>query len=126
MTQTLLYHNPNCSKSRAALALLQASNIPFEVREYLQDPPSRAELEQLLDLLKLTPLALIRVNEVVLKAQDINLAGLNDGALIDLCVQYPILIERPILIHQASACIGRPIENLTQLLNRSTSLSPTP
>ena len=121
MTKTVLYHNPNCSKSRAALALLQTLKIPFEIREYLQEPPKRAELERLLGLLKIAPMGLIRVNEAVLQEQGITLTTLDDEALINLCVRYPILIERPILIHQEAACIGRPIENLTQLLRMASA-----
>jgi arsenate reductase len=116
MTQTVLYHNPNCSKSRAALSLLQASNIPFAVREYLHDALTYAEISQLLGLLNLAPMALIRRNEPILTTQNITLSSLNDDALIDLCAAYPILIERPILLHRGSACIGRPIENIQQLL----------
>lgn len=122
MTQTVLYHNPNCSKSRAALALLQAENIPFLIREYLQDPLNPAEIAQLLGLLNLAPSALIRMNEPILKTKGINLSDLNDEALIDLCATYPVLIERPILLHHGSACIGRPIENIVWLLSSGLDL----
>ena len=122
MTQTVLYHNPNCSKSRAAIALLQAENIPFLIREYLQDPLNPAEIAQLLGSLKLAPSALIRVNEPILTTQNIILADLNNDALVDLCAAYPILIERPILLHRGSACIGRPIENIMRLLAPSLDL----
>jgi arsenate reductase (glutaredoxin) len=116
MTQTVLYHNPNCSKSRAALALLQAENIPFLIREYLQDPLNPAEIAQLLGLLKLAPSALIRMNEPILKTKGINLSDLNDEALIDLCATYPVLL------HHGSACIGRPIENIVRLLSSGLDL----
>ena len=122
MTQTVLYHNPNCSKSRAALALLQAATIPFAVREYLDDPLTHTEILQLLGSLKLAPSALIRVNEPILTTQNIILADLNNDALVDLCAAYPILIERPILLHRGSACIGRPIENIRRLLAPSLDL----
>jgi len=119
MTQTVLYHNPNCSKSQATLALLQASNIPFSVREYLHDTLNYDEISQLLGLLKRSPIDLIRENEPILTTMGISLCDLNDDALIHLCVTYPILIERPIVVHQGAACIGRPIENVVQLLTPS-------
>lgn len=122
MSQTVLYHNPNCSKSRAALALIQASNIPFTVREYLDKALNHAEISHLIDLLKLPPSALIRVNEPILKTQNITLSELDDDALIDLCAQHPVLIERPILLHRGSACIGRPIENIISLLAAHSEL----
>ena len=116
MSDTTLYHNPNCSKSRAALALLERSKVDFETRLYLDEPLSRQEIVQLVSLLDIKPRALLRSNESVIRDQHIDIECLANDALIALMAAHPILIERPILTHGGRATIGRPIENIHALL----------
>jgi len=110
-----LWHNPRCSKSRAALALLEAAGVPVTLRRYLDAPPTRAELSDLLDQLDLPAHALIRKGEKTYKDQ--NLAGKTDADLLDAMAQFPILIERPIAIKGTRAIIGRPPDNILVLLD---------
>lgn len=114
---TIIYHNPRCSKSRATLALLNERGIEVEVIAYLETPPSKAELKQVLDRLGVTPPEIIRFNEQVAKQ-----AGLtpNDSRSEDewltLMSENPILIERPIVICGNQARIGRPPESILEIL----------
>ncbi|AUH49465.1 arsenate reductase (glutaredoxin) [Chromobacterium sp. ATCC 53434] len=111
-----LYHNPKCSKSRAALALLEEAGAKVEVVEYLKHPPSHEELDRLLTLLKLEPRELMRKKEeeyVDLYLDDITLERKH---LIDAMVDNPNLIERPIAIIGDKAVIGRPPEQVLTLL----------
>ena len=121
MSDTTLYHNPNCSKSRAALALLERSKVDFKTRLYLDEPLSEQEIVQLVSLLDITPRALLRSNESVIRDQHIDIECLANDALIALMAAHPILIERPILTHGGRATIGRPIENIHALLGITPS-----
>lgn len=114
-TTFTLYHNPRCSKSRAALALLQDRGIEPIVIEYLKTPPTAAELQALLKKLHLTPAELVRKGEDIYKSK---FAGkhLTDQQWIDVMVEHPILIERPIAISGSRAVIGRPPEKVVELL----------
>ncbi|UWQ94657.1 arsenate reductase (glutaredoxin) [Rhodobacteraceae bacterium M385] len=109
-----LWHNPRCSKSRAALAHLQAAGIEPTLRLYLKEPPSEAEITDLLSKLSLSPRDMMRRGESIYKDQ--NLKAADDATLIKAMVQHPILIERPILSTPTSAKIGRPTEALDTLL----------
>jgi arsenate reductase len=103
------YHNPRCRKSREALALLEEKNINPEIRLYLENPPSKKELQAILKKLKLSPDQIIRKTEAVYKD---NYKGktLSDAQWIDAMVKHPKLIERPIFIKGSKAVIGRPPE----------------
>ena len=115
MTQVLtLWHNPRCSKSRAALALLEDAGHAPTVRLYLSTPPSEAEITGLLAKLDITPRALMRRGEKLYK--DLGLAQADDAALIVAMATHPVLIERPILITEVAAAIGRPPETILTLL----------
>ena len=116
MSKTTLYHNQQCSKSRAALAILEASGIVFTTRLYLEEQLSSQEIEQLLAMLGLPPRALIRAGEAMIKDRGIDIENLEDAALIALMTLHPILIERPLLVHDGRATIGRPIENVRALI----------
>ncbi|MBY4892807.1 arsenate reductase (glutaredoxin) [Jannaschia sp. EhC01] len=109
-----LWHNPRCSKSRAALALLEDAGHAPGVRLYLQNPPTEAEIEDLLAKMDVAPRALMRRGEKLYK--DLGLADADDAALIVAMATHPILIERPILITPKAAAIGRPPEALLPLL----------
>ncbi len=111
---TTLYHNPRCSKSRAALELLRAKDVSVRVVEYLQTPPS-------LETLKRLAIALGGAREMIRDTEDAyRQAGLNakssDAALIAAIAAHPILLQRPILARDDKAVIGRPTEALLSLL----------
>jgi arsenate reductase len=115
MSKTKIYHNPKCSKSRATLELLEEQGVEVEVIKYLENPPSRAELTVLLEMLGLSAKGLMRSKEDIYKELGIN--EINDeDMLVGLMVANPKLIERPIVIKDGKAAIGRPIENIIELL----------
>lgn len=116
MTTVTLYHNPRCSKSRQALQLLQERNIEPELRLYLDHPPSREELVRLLSQLGLEPRALLRKGEQEYKDNQLADKTLSNDQLIDAMVVHPRLIERPIAIAGDRAVVGRPPENVLDLL----------
>lgn len=111
-----LYHNPRCSKSRTALALLRDHGIEPEVRLYLEQPPTAAELKQVLSKLGISARALLRKGEDAYKELNLADESLSENALIKAMVTHPKLIERPIAITQDQAVVGRPPENVLTLL----------
>ena len=109
-----IWHNPRCSKSRQAKALLEDLGVDAEVREYLKEPPTRAELEGLLAALGLEdPRAIVRTGEDAYK--QLGLADATADELLDALVDNPILLERPIVVRNGSAVIGRPPEDVRRL-----------
>ena len=115
MTVTL-YHNPRCSKSRATLALLQERGIEPEIRAYLDDPPDAAELRTLLGMLDIAPRQLMRKGEAEYREQGLADESLTDDALIAAMAATPRLIERPIVVTNGKAAIGRPPESVLDIL----------
>lgn len=111
-----LYHNPRCSKSRQALALLQAHGVEPQLKLYLDQPPTQAELKGLLAKLEISPRALLRKGEDAYKELNLKDDALSDAALIKAMINNPKLIERPIAINGDHAVIGRPPENVLDLL----------
>jgi arsenate reductase len=116
MSGSYLMHNPRCSKSRAALRLLQARGVAFAVRVYLEQPPARDELRALLAQLGIGARELLRSGEPEYGALGLAEPSLDDAALIDAMVAYPRLIERPVFVHGGRAVIGRPPERVLTLL----------
>lgn len=116
MSSITLYHNPRCSKSRQALQLLQEKGVEPQLRLYLDNPPSRDELVTLLQQLAIEPRLLIRKGEQAFKDNNLGNAELSNDALIDAMVSHPKLIERPIAIKGDKAVIGRPPENVLDLI----------
>jgi arsenate reductase len=116
MNDTRLYHNPRCSKSRGALELIHERGIEPRVMAYLDTPPTRDELRELLRLLALPARALLRTGEDEYAALGLADASLSEDALIDAMVAHPRLIERPIFVHAGRAVIGRPPEQVLTLL----------
>lgn len=116
MSSTRIYLNRNCSKCRSSLQLLESKGIDADIVEYLNAPPSVDELRAILDLLSLEPRALMRQQEA--PYAELNLAdeSLSRDALIQAMVEHPILIERPIVIHNGKATIGRPPEKILDIL----------
>lgn len=110
-----VYHNSRCSKSRCALAYLDEQNVKYEVVEYLKDVPSKAELMEIIGMLDIKPEALIRKGEPDFKE---NFKGkmLTDDQWVDAMIQFPKLIERPIVIKNNKAVIARPTERIDELV----------
>jgi len=117
METLTIYHNPRCSKSRAALALLQERKVPLRIVEYLKDPPTRAELAALRKKLGLAPAEWIRKTESEFKDAGLT-ANSPDDKLLDAMATHPILIERPIVVRGARAVVGRPPERVLELLSK--------
>ena len=116
MSEIQMYHNPRCSKSRQTLALLQQQGIEPEVVEYLKTPPSASELASVIKKLGITPRQLLRSKEAEYEQAGLNDDSLSDDAIIAAMVQYPKLIERPIVIKGNAARIGRPPEDVLEIL----------
>ena len=111
-----IYHNTRCSKSREGLALLEESGKEFEVINYLDTPPSYIELAAIIGKLKIAPIELVRKNEAIWKEQ-FKGKNMSDEELIQAMVENPKLIERPIVILDNEAVVGRPPENIKKLLS---------
>lgn len=117
MHDTRLYHNPRCSKSRGALELLHERGIRPVVIAYLETPPSAADLRELLSMLNLPARALLRTGEDEYVALGLDDESLPEGRLIEAMSAHPRLIERPIFVHGGRAVIGRPPEQVLELLD---------
>lgn len=111
-----IYHNPRCSKSRQTLALLEGKGITPDIIDYLKTPPVRSELARILSLLKLNARDIMRKNETVYKEKDLDNKALTEKELIDAMIEDPVLIERPIVVADDKAAIGRPPENVLKIL----------
>lgn len=112
----VIYHNPRCSKSREALKLIEDRGLHPQVVEYLKTPPTAEELDQILRMLKLEPRDLMRRKEPEYADADLDDPGLTRETLIRAMVQRPKLIERPIVIHGEKAALGRPPEQILEIL----------
>jgi arsenate reductase (glutaredoxin) len=111
-----IYHNPSCSKSRTTLAFLRERGVEPQVVEYLKTPPDEKELQELLDLLGMRPRQLIRRGESVYRELGLDDPDLDDAALIRAMVAHPVLIERPIVVANGQAALGRPPEQVLAIL----------
>ncbi len=116
MSECVIYHNPRCSKSRQTLALLQQRGIQPTVIEYLKTPPSKEVLTTILTQLGLSPRELLRKGETIYKELNLKETTLTDEQLIELMCEHPKLIERPIVIYNQQARIGRPPEAVLDIL----------
>jgi arsenate reductase len=113
---TVIYHNPRCSKSRKTLDLLQQKGIDPEIVEYLQTPPDAATLANILQQLGMAPGELIRTGEDEYKSASEELADLTDAELVNWMIRHPKTIERPIVVTEKGARIGRPPENILEII----------
>lgn len=112
-----IFHNPRCSKSREALALIEAAGVEYDVVRYLEDPPDAVRLAELIKGLGLgSPRELMRRKEAAYRELGLDDAGLDDDALIAAMVSHPILIERPIVAKGKAVCLGRPPEKVADFL----------
>ncbi|MDR3606819.1 MAG: arsenate reductase (glutaredoxin) [Oligoflexia bacterium] len=117
MSKLKIYHNPRCSKSRATLEIIESKKAPVEIVNYLETPPSAAELDSLLRLLRLEPEQIVRKGED--RYEELGLEACppkTRAEWIDVLVKNPILIERPIVTDGRRAVLGRPPENVQALL----------
>jgi arsenate reductase len=117
MSSWTIYHNARCSKSRCALDLLHQKGIEPEVVSYLKDAPSEEELEKLVMMLGIPAVQLVRKNEPLFKEKYKGLQ-LNEHEWIRVMHENPQLIERPIVVKGHKAVIGRPVENVMELIEK--------
>lgn len=111
-----IYHNPRCRKSREGLAILEASGLEFKVIRYLDEVPSKEKLSEILKKLGMTADEVLRKNEAVWK-QHFKGKDLSETQLIEAMVQFPKLIERPIVIRGSKAVLGRPTERIAEFIS---------
>jgi arsenate reductase len=116
MSAYKIFHNPRCSKSRQALQILQDSNCDIEILNYLETDLDISLIKDVLTKLSLKPRDLLRTSEQDYKDNNLEEDNLSDDDLIDFMIKYPKLIERPIVIKGHKAVLGRPPENVLELL----------
>ena len=112
---TTIYHNPRCSKSRQSLALLEASGKEFDIIKYLDDNLTKEELETIISKLGIKPINLVRKNEAIWKSEYKG-KTLSDNQIIEAMVKNPKLIERPIVVNDNKAVVGRPPESILEII----------
>ncbi|MAG87114.1 MULTISPECIES: arsenate reductase (glutaredoxin) [Zunongwangia] len=110
-----IYHNTRCKKSREGLQLVENSGKEFQVREYLKEPLSEKELKALLTKLNMTAIQLVRKNEKIWK-ENFKDKDLSENELVRIMVENPKLIERPIVENETKAVVGRPPEEINNLV----------
>jgi arsenate reductase len=111
-----IYHNPKCSKSRQTLSLLEEQGVSLKVVKYLEDVPSAAKLNEILTLLDIEPRDLMRRKEKEYGENNLADENLSRAQLIDAMVKFPRLIERPIVLANGKAAIGRPPEDVLKII----------
>jgi arsenate reductase len=113
----IIWHNPECSKSRECIKVLDEKGILFTTREYLIDCPTKIELEEIINMMAINDIRdMMRVKEEEYKALDLSNKEKSNKELIDAMLLYPKLIERPIGINNGKARVGRPLENILELI----------
>ncbi|MDO4643169.1 MAG: arsenate reductase (glutaredoxin) [Cardiobacteriaceae bacterium] len=113
---TTLYHNPRCSTSRQALALLREHGIEPIVVDYLKTPFTRDALTDLITRSKLSPRAFLRSKEALYQSLQLDDLTLSDDEMIEALLQHPVLFNRPVVANEKGVRIGRPVENILELL----------
>jgi arsenate reductase (glutaredoxin) len=116
MAEIIIFHNPRCGTSRKTLDLIRRKGIRPTVVEYLKTPPTEKELDQILKRLGMEPRELIRTKEAEYKNLKLDDPKLTRGNLIAAMVKHPILIQRPIVLCNNRAALGRPPENVNTIL----------
>ena len=112
----IIYHNPKCSKSRKALEIIKSKNIEPTIVLYLTNKLSRTEVENLLSKLGLSIRYILRTEEDEYKNNNLKNENLTDDKLIDFLIKFPKLLQRPIIVRNNKAVIGRPPENILDVL----------
>ena len=110
-------HNSRCGKSREAIQKLDELNIEYSVREYLKDELTVDELTEIINKLNIKPIELVRVKETIWK-ENFKDKVLSDEEIIQAMIDFPKLIERPVLISDKEAVIGRPLEKIISFVNK--------
>jgi len=110
-----IYHNPRCGKSREGLAILSDFTEDFEIVDYLNNPPTIEEIKDLLSKLEIKPIELVRTKETIWK-ENYKEKTLNNQEIIEALSKHPKLIERPIIIKDNKAIIGRPAQKINKFL----------
>lgn len=115
--KNFIYHNPRCSKSREAVKILQERNIHVDIVEYLKDPPTVDELSEVCALLNCHPTEIIRTKDPVFKQMKLSLSDdRSEAQWIQILVENPVLLQRPILVYNGKAVICRPADNLIHII----------
>ena len=115
MADVTIYHNPRCSKSRQALQLLRDQGIEPTIVEYLKQPPDAPHIERLLNMLGMNPRELMRKSEEEYRALGLDNPELSPAMLIKAMADYPVLLERPIVVAYGKAVVGRPPEKVLDI-----------
>lgn len=110
-----IYHNPRCRKSREGLEILESSGKSFEIVKYLDEPLNKDTLQTIINKLGIVPIDLVRKNEAIWKS-DYKGKDLSDNDIIEAMVNNPKLIERPIVVNGNKAVVGRPPENIKNII----------
>tara|TARA_B110000967_G_C18848855_1_gene543526 strand:+ start:963 stop:1304 length:342 start_codon:yes stop_codon:yes gene_type:complete len=110
-----IYHNNRCRKSREGLQTVQASELPYEIIDYISNPLDAKELEKIISILDIAPIDLVRKNEALWKSEYKG-KKMSNKELIEAMVAHPKLIERPIVIHNNKGVIGRPNDRIKNIL----------
>jgi len=116
MSEAILYHNPKCSKSRKALEIIENQNINTKVILYLKDKLTKSMLKQILDLSGLSVREIIRSNEKEYKENNLDNLNLTQDDILVLIVKHPKLLQRPVLVYNNKAIIGRPPEDILKII----------
>ena len=111
-----IYHNPRCKKSREGLEILEKSGKKFEIVKYLENIPTKQELKEIISYLHMEPIDLVRKKETIWK-EKFKSKCLSSEEIIDIMLTYPKLIERPIVVKDKKAVIGRPASTIDPLIN---------
>ncbi len=114
--KAVIWHNPRCSKSREGLRLLQEKGVEVEIRKYIEDPPSVEELKEVLARTGLSAHELIRRKEKEYRELGLGAEGVGEEQLLEAMSTHPRLIERPVLVTGDSAALGRPPEQLLEIV----------
>ena len=112
----MIYFNPRCRKSREALQIIKERDIEPEIKYYLEEPPSQAELAEILRKMGKRPRDIFRKSEPLYKDLGLKNKDLSDDVLLDYLHEYPILIERPIVVKGQRAVLGRPPEDVKKII----------
>ncbi len=115
-SQIKIFHNPKCSKSRLTVELLNQKGLQTDIIEYLKSPPDKQQLNDILKMLNMQPRQLMRTHEAEYKENNLANESLTHDQLIEAMIKFPKLIERPIVINKNKAAIGRPPENVLEIL----------
>ena len=116
MAEVKVYHNPRCTKSRNSLAYLDEKGVTYDLHLYLQDALTQKELKQILTQLGMKPQELLRKNEAIFKEQ-FKGKELTDDQWVEAMIEFPKLMERPIVVRGNKAVVARPTEKINELLD---------